>query len=34
MHGPWTEEERVILKHLDLVAWTEEEEVICMGRGL
>jgi hypothetical protein len=25
MHGPWTEEERFILKHLDLVAWTEEE---------
>jgi hypothetical protein len=25
MHGPWTQEERFILKHLDLVAWTEEE---------
>jgi hypothetical protein len=25
MHGPWTEEERLILKHLDLPPWIEEE---------
>ena len=33
MHGPCTEEERFILKHLDSPAWTEEERSDIGGVG-